>query len=133
MYLIDTNILSDARRGNNPASSWIKAADPDACFFSVVSLGEIIRGIAIKQRTDATAAQGLSRWLDRLRLDYSSRVLPITEAVALEWGRLTAIRSRPTADAFIAATAIVHRLSLVTRNVMDFADIDVPVINPFVA
>jgi len=131
MYLIDTNIFSEARRRTREAARWIRQADPDACFLSVITLGEIVKGIALKERQDPTAAQGLNRWLDHLRIDYASRILPVTDAVATEWGRLVALRPRPTADALIAATAITHRLSLVTRNVADFADVGVPVINPF--
>jgi toxin FitB len=131
MYLIDTCIWSDARRGIREATHWIRHADPTRLFISVITVGEIIKGISLKQRTDRAAANGLTRWLDQLRSEYADRILPVTDIVALEWGRLTAIRSRPTADTLIAATAIAHRLNLVTRNVVDFADTGAPIVNPF--
>ncbi len=131
MYLIDTNIISEARRGSPPASRWITQADPDACFLSVLTLGEIAKGAALKQKKDPAAGQSLFRWLDRLRLDYAERILPVSAAVAMEWGQLVAIRPRPTVDALIAATALAHRLTLVTRNETDFANIGIQVINPF--
>jgi predicted nucleic acid-binding protein len=131
MYLLDTNIISEARRGSQPAVRWLKRADSEACFISVLTLGEIVKGAAMKHRKDPAAAQSFYRWMDQLRIDYAKRILPITQAVAMEWGHLIAIRPRPTADALIAATAITHRLILVTRNESDFTDIGVPVINPF--
>ncbi len=131
MYLIDTNIISEARRGSAPAIRWLKSADPESCFLSVLTVGEIAKGAAIKQRKDPAAGQSLYRWLDRLRLDYANRILPISQAVAVEWGQLVAIRPRPTVDALITATAIVHRLTLVTRNEVDFADFGAPVVNPW--
>ncbi len=85
----------------------------------------------MKLRTDPPAAAGLLRWLDELRFVYSARVLPIDDAVATSWGRLAAQRTRPVADALIAATAQVHNKVLVTRNVADFADTGVPVIDPW--
>jgi predicted nucleic acid-binding protein len=133
MYLIDTNIISEAQSGAPPAVRWLKRADPETCFLSVLTLGEIAKGAAMKQRKDPAAGQSLARWLDQLRLGYAKRILPINQAVAMEWGHLVAIRPRPTVDALIAATAIAHRLTLVTRNDADFADIGVLVINPFAA
>ncbi len=133
MYLVDTCILSDARRGIREAVHWIGQADPAAVFVSVITVGEVMKGISLKQRTDARAARNLTRWLDQLRSEYADRILPVTDIVVLEWGRLLAIRSRPAVDALIAATAVAHRLSIVTRNVPDFVDTGVPIVNPFEA
>ncbi len=131
MYLIDTCVLSEARRRTPQAVNWLRAANPNAIFLSVITIGEIMKGIAMKARTDPAAAAGLNRWLDELRLRYAARLLPIDDAVATNWGRLMAQRSRPIADALIAATARVNNKVLVTRNVADFADMGLDLINPW--
>lgn len=131
MYLVDTNVLSEARRGRREARDWLRSVDPDQVFLSVVTLGEIMKGISQKTWSDATAAVALHRWLEQLRTDHARRILPVGDEVALEWGRIAAIRPRNMADALIAATAIVHRKTVVTRNVADFADLGVPLIDPW--
>ena len=133
MYLVDTNVISDARRKIPQALSWLQSIPPDEVFLSVVTLGEIARGIAQKKRTDPRAAQVFERWLARLRTTHKARILPITDVIAIEWGRLAAERPRGDADGLIAATAIAHGLTVVTRNVRDFADTGVPCINPWEA
>ena len=100
-------------------------------FLSAITIGEITKGIMMKLRTDPPAAAVLLRWLDELRFVYSARILPVDDAVATTWGRLMAQRTRPVADALIAATAHVHNKIIVTRNVADFADAGVPVIDPW--
>lgn len=131
MYLVDTNVLSEARRGRPEARDWLRSVDPDQVFLSVVTLGEIMKGISQKTRTDATAAVSLNRWLEQLRVDHARRILPISDEVALEWGRIAAVRPQDMADALIAATAAVHRKAVVTRNVADFKDLGVPIIDPW--
>jgi toxin FitB len=131
MYLVDTNVLSEARRGSKEARIWLRSVDPTTIYLSVITLGEIMKGIAIKLRSDARAAAALTAWLEQLRRDHSDRILPITDAIALEWGRLAAERSRGMADGLIAATAVVHTKIIVTRNVEDFSDVGIPVINPW--
>ena len=105
MYLIDTCVLSEARRRTPQAVNWLRAANPNAIYLSVITIGEIMKGIAMKARTDPAAAAVLNRWLDELRLRYAARLLPIDDAVAANRGRLMAQRSCPMADALIAATA----------------------------
>ena len=83
------------------------------------------------QRKNHGAAQGLSAWLDTLRNQFSGRILPVTDVVAFEWGRIAAIRTRSPLDAQIAATAMVHGLTLVTRNTVDFEDTGVDLLNPW--
>jgi len=131
MYLIDTNVLSEARRGSPQALGWMRSVDPDRLHLSVITLGEIMRGIALKERSDPQAAANLSAWLTRLRHDHAARILPVTDRVAVEWGRLSALRPRGGADGLIAATAIVHDLVVVTRNVADFADSGAACLNPW--
>ena len=131
MYLVDTSVLSEARRGSNEARIWLRSVDPTTIYLSVITLGEIMKGIAIKLRTDRRAAAALTAWLERLRLDHSDRILPISDRIALEWGRLAAERPRRMADGLIAATAMVHTKIIVTRNIGDFSDTGIPVINPW--
>ncbi|MBX5012818.1 type II toxin-antitoxin system VapC family toxin [Rhizobium lentis] len=133
MYLVDTNIVSEARRGTPQAVSWLRSVDPLSIHLSALTLGEIMRGIALKQRSDPKAATHLAEWLRKLRRDHGSRILPVTDQIAVEWGRIAAIRPRGDIDGLIAATAIVHDLIVVTRNVGDFRDIGASVIDPWEA
>ena len=131
MYLVDTNVLSEARRGSNEARIWLRSVDPTTIFLGVVTLGEIMKGIMLKRRTDTRTAASLTVWLEQLRDGHSDRILPISDRVTLEWGRLAAERPRSMADGLIAATAAIHNKIIVTRNVDDFADTRIPVINPW--
>lgn len=131
MYLLDTCVVSEARRRSPQAVEWLRGAQPDTLFLSAITIGEITKGVMMKMRTDPPAAAILLRWLDELRFVYSARILPIDDAVATGWGRLMAERTRPVADALIAATAYVNNKIIVTRNVADFADVGVPVMNPW--
>ena len=130
-YLVDTNVLSEARRGSREARRWLRSIDPEAVYLSVVTLGEINKGIALKKRSDPRAAAILSAWLEELRREHAERILPITDRVALEWGRLAAERPRSMADGLIAATAAIFGKIIVTRNVADFADTGLPVLDPW--
>lgn len=133
MYLVDTNVISEARRGSAPAVSWLRSVDPVGIYLSTLTLGEIMRGIALKQKSDPKAAGHIVAWLRKIRHDHADRILPVTDQISVEWGRIAAIRPRGDVDGLIAATAIVHDLLLVTRNVADFADIGASVINPWEA
>ncbi len=131
MYLVDTNVLSEARRGSIEARLWLRSVDPSGVYLSVVTLGEIMKGIALKLRSDPSQAAALTLWLERLRLEHAARILPIDDHIALRWGRLAAERPRGMADGLIAATAIVHDKIVVTRNAGDFVDTGIAVINPW--
>jgi toxin FitB len=131
MYLVDTNVISEARRRRLEAIAWLRSVKPSAVYLSVITIGEIARGIALKKRSDPSAAMQLSGWLQILRHDHAGRILPIGDEVAMEWGRLAAMRPQGDADGLIAATAIVHDLTLVTRNVADFDDLGVALLNPW--
>jgi predicted nucleic acid-binding protein len=131
MYLVDTNVISEARRGSKPATSWLRGVDPGSVYLSTLTLGEIMRGIALKQKSDPTSAGRLAEWLRKLRHDHADRILPITDQISVEWGRIAAIRPRGDIDGLIAATAIVHDLILVTRNEKDFNDTGASVVNPW--
>jgi predicted nucleic acid-binding protein len=131
MYLIDTNVLSEAWRGSVEARTWLRSVDPTTIYVSVVTLGEIMKGIVPKLRSDPPLAASLMLWLERLRHEHAGRILPIDDHVALRWGRLAAERPRGMADGLIAATAQVHDKIVVTRNAPDFADTGTVVINPW--
>lgn len=132
-YLLDTCILSEARRRTPQATAWLQAADPADLYLSVITIGEIAKGIAVRTRSDPVAGAAFDRWLSGLRRLYTDRILPIDDAVATAWGHLMARRTFPVPDGLIAATARVHTLSVVTRNVADFADAGIDVVNPWAA
>lgn len=98
MYLVDTNVLSEARRGRPQARDWLRSVDSNQIYLSVVTLGEIMKGIIQKTRSDTVAAISRHRWLEQLRVDHARRILPISDEVALEWGRMAATRPRDMAD-----------------------------------
>jgi predicted nucleic acid-binding protein len=131
MYLLDTNVLSEARRGSPQAVGWLRSVEPDHLHLSVVTLGEIMHGMALKERSDQQAAAHLTAWLARLRHEHAARILPIDDRIAVEWGRISALRPRGGADGLIAATALVHGLIVVTRNIGDFDDTGATCLNPW--
>ena len=131
MYLLDTNIVSDTQRRLAKPTEWLASVDPTSVSLSVITLGEIERGIIKLRKVDPEKATRLDLWLRELRRDNADRILAVTEDVALAWGRITAGRTRGSADTLIAATALVHDLILVTRNVTDFDDTGVTVFNPW--
>lgn len=131
MYIIDTNILSEMRRKAPPVIGWLNEVNPLTMYVSVITFGEIMRGVVLKRKRDPQTAMHLEHWLHNIRYTYADRVLPVTDRVAVEWGRIAALRSRGTADGLIAATAIVHDLIVVTRNVVDFEDTGVTIVNPW--
>ncbi|WP_192254972.1 type II toxin-antitoxin system VapC family toxin [Mesorhizobium caraganae] len=131
MYLLDMNIVSDVQRRLPKPTEWLASVDPTSVSLSVITLGEIERGIIKLRKVDSEKATRLDLWLRELRRDNADRILAVTEDVALAWGRITAGRTRGSADTLIAATALVHDLILVTRNVTDFDDTGVTVLNPW--
>ncbi|MBZ9855419.1 type II toxin-antitoxin system VapC family toxin [Mesorhizobium sp. CA13] len=131
MYLLDTNIVSDVQRRLPKPTEWLASVDPTSVSLSVITLGEVERGIIKLRKIDSEKATRLDLWLRELRRDNADRILAVTEDVALAWGRITAGRTRGSADTLIAATAFVHDLILVTRNVSDFDDTGVTVLNPW--
>ena len=132
MFLIDTDVLSALRRRerNPDIVRWMSGRRTTDLHLSVVSVGEIERGIVRKRHRDPAFARVLADWLDsRLRL-YADRILAVDLAVARRWGRLSDAIGHESADLLIAATAIENGLTVVTRNVRHFAPTGVPVIDP---
>ena len=132
-YLLDTNILSETRKkqASDRVMSFLSAAEPSALFISVLSLGELRKGVALKIRSDADAAKRLGAWVDGLEYSFGERILGVDAAIARQWGELSAQRSRPVVDTLLAATALVHKLTLVTRNISDVHDLGVKVLDPW--
>ena len=132
MYLLDTNVVSELRRPHpHPAVvGWIEKVAADELFLSAVTVGEIQAGIELTHEQDAIKAEELEAWLGAVLVSYD--VLPMNAATFREWARLKHRRSDTLMeDAMIAATAVVHRLTVVTRNVRDFAQLGVDLLNPF--
>jgi predicted nucleic acid-binding protein len=133
-YLLDTNILSETRKREPTPSvaDWLAATAPVRLYVSVLTLGEIQQGIErIRAKGDGQQAAALEGWLRELEAGFDDRVLPVTLPVASAWGRQRAGRPIPVIDALIAATAVVHGMTVVTRNVEDFEQAGVQVLNPF--
>ncbi len=132
-WLIDTNVLSELRKGvraDPGVRRWATGRTDDA-WLSVLTVGEIRRGIELKRRRDEVGAGHLEAWLQGLLGGFGARILPVDHRVAELWGRLNVPDPRPAVDTMLAATALVHGLTLVTRNVRDVEDTGVKVLNPF--
>ena len=134
MLLLDTDVLSLVRRRErNPGLvRWLEAQKLAEVYLSVVSLGEVERGIAQQRRHNPAFAYSLTLWLESVLAWCGERILPIDLAIASRWGRLSAALGHPSVDLFIAATALEHGLAVVTRNVRHFEPTGVRVVNPFV-
>lgn len=133
MFLIDTDVLSALRRGDRrpgPAR-WLTAQRTSGLFLSVVTIGEVERGIERQRRGDPAFADELSGWLDRVLAWYGDRILPVDLPTAQRWGRLSATLGYQSANLLIAATALEHGLTVVTRNARHFEPAAVAVFNPF--
>jgi predicted nucleic acid-binding protein len=132
MYLLDTNVVSELRkpRPNARVLSWMEQVDEERLFLSAVTVGEIQAGIEITRKRDAVKAVELERWLDQVSDAYN--VLPMDARCFRRWAILMDRQSNTLyEDAMIAATALIHRLTVVTRNVKDFSRFDVQTLNPF--
>jgi predicted nucleic acid-binding protein len=135
MFLIDTDVLSALakRRLNENVGAWIAEQRTGELFVSVVSIGEIERGISQQRRVNPDFASALALWLDRVLATYGDRILPFDLESARRWGQLSAAIGSSGADLQIAATALERGLTIVSRNASDFEPTGVPVINPFKA
>jgi len=133
MILIDTDVLSALRRLERDANleAWFKRQRESELFLSVVTIGEIERGIERQQAINPEFARALASWLDSVTTIYGERILPFDLATARRWGQLPARIGSNSPDLMIAATALEHGLTVATRNVSDFESTDVATIDPF--
>ena len=132
MFLLDTNVVSELRKPkpHGAVIAWLSAQNTAQLFISAMTAGEIQRGIELTREQNAQKAASLEAWLERVLA--SDQVLPLDAPICRAWARLMHRRSNTLAeDAFIAATASVHRLTVVTRNVRDFKALGVTTLNPF--
>ena len=133
-YLIDTNIISEIRKGRRcdpNVARWYEKIEDASLYLSVLVIGEIRSGIEKIRPKDKAKAVALEQWLIAVDKAFGERILPVDRAVANEWGRLNANRPLPVIDGLLAATAKTHRMTLVTRNTADVADLHVSMLNPF--
>jgi predicted nucleic acid-binding protein len=133
-FLVDTNVVSELRKGeraNVKVRGWFRSVDGAELYLSVLVIGELRQGIEGLRRRDPPAAAKLDRWLGELVQRYADRTLPVDAAVADRWGRLNVPDLVPAVDGMLAATALVHSLTLVTRNTRDVRRTGVRHLDPF--
>jgi len=134
MFLLDTNILSDAiaTRPNAGVRRWLADNDTSELFLSAITIGELHKGVAMARNRNLARATRLAQWVATVELQFDERILPIDLVSAQRWGLLMADNlTAKVEDRLIAATALVHGFAVVTRNVRDFAPTGVAVVNPF--
>jgi toxin FitB len=139
MFVLDTNVISELRKaGDGKAdanvTAWLSGADAASFYISAVTLMELELGILRVERRDSAQGERLRTWMRTHVLpEFSARTLPIDAAVALRCARLHVPDPRPERDAYIAATALVHGMTVVTRNLADFEPTGVWLLNPWEA
>ena len=134
-FLLDTNILSELRKERRckpTVMRWYESAPAEDLFTSVLVLGELRFGIENLRRRDAINARALEKWLREIESSYKPRVLPVTAEICDIWGRISISSRLPIIDALLAATALCHRLTLVTRNTRDVKRSGAECLDPFV-
>jgi toxin FitB len=135
MFLLDTNVISELRRphrADRNVVAWASALPESSFFISAISILEVERGTLLIARKDAKQGGALRAWIDhQIFARFDGRVLPVDTAVAQRCARLHVPETRAERDALIAATALVHGLTLATRNIVDFEPTGVALINPW--
>jgi len=134
MFLIDTNVISELRKGDRcdaRVAAWYAGLKDTDLFLSVLVTGEIRKGIELARSRDSQQAVALERWLQEMERAFGDRILPVDARVADAWGAMSAIRPIPVIDGLLAATAKTHALTLATRNASDVQGLGAAVLNPF--
>ena len=133
MYLLDTDVVSLLRRPDrHPAPvRWIQTQRSADLFLSVVTLAEMERGLAQQKRRDPAFARDLATWMEQTTASFADRIIGVDAAAARLWGRMSVDLGHFNVDLLVAATALVHGLTVVTRNVRHFEPAGVRVLNPF--
>jgi predicted nucleic acid-binding protein len=131
-YLLDTNVLSEVRRprGDAGVKRWISSVPTEDLYLSVLTLGEVRRGIGLLSRRDPVQADVYEAWLVTVLREYADRVLPVDAAAAEEWGRMNVPNPVSVVDGLMAATAKVRNMTFVTRNTADVARTGARLLNP---
>lgn len=130
--LLDTSTISELRAGRDAnVAAWATASDRRGWYLSVLTLGEIRKGIEKLRPRDPERAAAFDSWLEALYRQFPGRLIEIDTQIAEEWGRLNTGDPRPTVDSLIAASARVRGFTVVTRNTSDFEPLDVPLVNPW--
>jgi predicted nucleic acid-binding protein len=133
-FLIDTNVISEQGRpdAHEGTANWYRAQASQNLYLSVITIAELRQGVAkLVRRGAIDAARDIENWVNGVERHYGGRILPVDTAVAQAWANLPLTRTLPALDSLIAATAMAHGLTVVTRNVKDFAGTGVGVYNPF--
>jgi predicted nucleic acid-binding protein len=132
-YLLDTHVISETRkqRANDGVLAFLAPAEAAGLFLSVLTLGELRKGVQAKRRTDASAAALLGAWVDGIETTFADHILPVDRESARRWGELSAAHSLPVIDTLMAATAIRYGLTLVARNTRDVHATGVPLVDPW--
>jgi len=132
-YLLDINVLSETRKKRADAGviAFLQAAEASALYVSVLTLGELRKGVAKKMREDEDEAKRLADWVDGLEYSFADRILGIDAATARLWGDWSSERPRPVVDTLLASTAVLRGLTLVTRNIRDVRRLPVKLLNPW--
>jgi predicted nucleic acid-binding protein len=133
-FLLDTNILSELRKGarcDPSVANWAAKESGQAHYISVLSLGEIRKGIELLRKKSPAGCIPFENWLQKLQSDYANCTIAITAEIGERWGKLLAIRPLPLIDSLLAATALEHGLTLATRNTKDFDGLGISIVNPF--
>lgn len=133
-FLLDTNILSELRKGercDSNVSKWAAKESGQSHYICVLSLGEIRKGIELLRKKSPTDCIQFEVWLQKLQSDYANCTISVTNEIAGRWGELSALRPLPVIDSLLAATAIEHGLTLATRNTKDFDGLKISIVNPF--
>lgn len=132
-YLLDTNVVSEGRksRPDPNVTMWMHSAPRNNLYVSALVIGELRRGVELLYRRDRQRANALDFWLQGILNEYVDRILPVTAEIAEEWGRMGVPDPIPAVDGMIAATAKIHRMTLVTRDTGRLAQYGVTLFNPF--
>jgi len=133
-YLVDTNVISELRKGNRRdprVTAWYATVVDSDLYLSTLVLGELRKGVELARAKDIEKSLALERWLNLVEARFTGRVLAVDQAVADRWGRMSALRPVPVTDSLLAATAMVHGLTLATRDERDVSGLGAMVLNPF--
>ena len=133
-FLLDTNILSELRKGarcDSKVATWAARESGSAHYISVLSLGEIRKGIELLRKKSPDSCPALEIWLRKLQADYANCTIPVTREISDRWGEMCARRPLPVIDSLLAATAAELGLTLVTRNTRDFEGLGISALDPF--